>query len=899
MQNLYIHDWHLADSVTTDDAHGGVIGNYPYCRPTGTRITHSIISNTEARDAGRQNGVAVRSTDIEHSVIHDVQTAQLFGLVNNSEFYNVSYPATGRGVVGSNQGFDPTPYHENNTYVEGWDGIGLPAVRPALIYNNVFHDIQAGSGAIYPNGCPATPFYIFNNVVYNNFGNQAVQIDQYGGSGTCGEYHIWNNTFQVPSSLPTGPSRQVGRGIRIQILDTRNNHYIHNRGSQVALDPGAATWTKNNNVSQSNFTAHAQGYKLSNRYAPANASGATVGTGAALSSHCSGWLSALCKDLLGRDRTGTWDVGAYESVAVSDAAPPTVSITAPAGGATISETVTVTATAADNVGVVSLQFKLDGANLGAQKPTAPFSILWDTNTASNGTHTLTAIARDAAGNQAISGDAVVTVNNLPPVANYSIPSNGAQVFNATAGTGGQLAVGSVTIQPAGGTDAPGGFTVIGLRQGGVLVAEAGIPASTPILSGRIFAQIDDTTKTGVAFTNPGTAPAAITYYFTNSDGVNSNQGAFTLESGREFAAFLDQAPFNGIRGMEGSFTFVSTLPLAAIGIRGYVNERNEFLFTTLPVLPMNGGSSLRFQINESFENLTALTQQPAVIPLYSTGGGWTTEIVLINPTDSALSGMVQFVTPGGSPAPTLVGSVLKTDFPYVIARRGTVRLVAADSDDRIQTGSVRVNPTAASVSPYVTAIFSYKNRGVTVSQASVSASARSAQYRLYLEKSGIVGAVGSTRSGVAIANTFQIPITVQLELVRLDGRRVGNSALRAIPSSGQLSRFIDELFPDVPTAFRGTVRVTATSVTAAPIVVTGIRGRYNERHDFLLTSTPLVDETAAPSSLPLVFTHVVSGAGYTTQLILLTDSPGAASGRMSYRSQDGALLPEGTLQQQP
>ena len=37
---------------------------------------------------------------------------------------------------------------------------------------------------------------------------------------------------------------------------------------------------------------------------------------------------------------------------------------------------------------------LDGANLGAEDTTAPYSIVWDTTSVPNGPHTLTAVARD-------------------------------------------------------------------------------------------------------------------------------------------------------------------------------------------------------------------------------------------------------------------------------------------------------------------------------------------------------------------------------------------------------------------------------------------------------------------------------------------------------------------------
>src|SRR3989475_5467196 len=85
------------------------------------------------------------------------------------------------------------------------------------------------------------------------------------------------------------------------------------------------------------------------------------------------------------------------SIAIADVTPPTVSMTAPAAGVTVAGTVTVSANASDNVGVAGVQFKLDGANLGAEVTTAPYTLSWNTATASNGAHTLTAVTRDAAG----------------------------------------------------------------------------------------------------------------------------------------------------------------------------------------------------------------------------------------------------------------------------------------------------------------------------------------------------------------------------------------------------------------------------------------------------------------------------------------------------------------------
>jgi hypothetical protein len=58
-----------------------------------------------------------------------------------------------------------------------------------------------------------------------------------------------------------------------------------------------------------------------------------------------------------------------------------------------------------------VQFKLDGADLSAEDTATPYSVSWNTATASNGTHTLTAVARDAAGNVTTSTSVTVTVSN--------------------------------------------------------------------------------------------------------------------------------------------------------------------------------------------------------------------------------------------------------------------------------------------------------------------------------------------------------------------------------------------------------------------------------------------------------------------------------------------------------
>jgi hypothetical protein len=90
----------------------------------------------------------------------------------------------------------------------------------------------------------------------------------------------------------------------------------------------------------------------------------------------------------------------------------------------------VSADAADTAAIVDVQFKVDGVNIGSADASSPYSVSWNTAGVSNGTHSLTAVARDTAGNTTTSAPRTVTVSNWAP------PSGlvAAYTFEAGAGT---------------------------------------------------------------------------------------------------------------------------------------------------------------------------------------------------------------------------------------------------------------------------------------------------------------------------------------------------------------------------------------------------------------------------------------------------------------------------------
>lgn len=119
-----------------------------------------------------------------------------------------------------------------------------------------------------------------------------------------------------------------------------------------------------------------------------------------------------------------------------DTTPPTTSITSPASGATVSGTISVTATASDNVAVAKVEFYLDGV-LQSTDMTSPYAWSWTTTSTPNGSHNLMTKAYDAAGNVGTSAPVSVTVNNptSQDLSNWKIvQANSSRTFFLPAGT---------------------------------------------------------------------------------------------------------------------------------------------------------------------------------------------------------------------------------------------------------------------------------------------------------------------------------------------------------------------------------------------------------------------------------------------------------------------------------
>jgi hypothetical protein len=130
-------------------------------------------------------------------------------------------------------------------------------------------------------------------------------------------------------------------------------------------------------------------------------------------------LTAIARDRAGNSTSASWMITVSNSVA--DRTSPSVAITAPMNGATVTGTITLAASASDNVAVTAVRFFIGNTQIGPDDVAAPYSTSFATTQAPNGVHAITVRAYDAAGNTG-SASINVTLNNSTIVIDTTRPT---------------------------------------------------------------------------------------------------------------------------------------------------------------------------------------------------------------------------------------------------------------------------------------------------------------------------------------------------------------------------------------------------------------------------------------------------------------------------------------------
>jgi photosystem II stability/assembly factor-like uncharacterized protein len=234
---------------------------------------------------------------------------------------------------------------------------------------------------------------------------------------------------------------------------------------------------------------------------------------------------------------------------------------------------------------------------------------------------------------------------------------------------------------------------------------------------------------------------------------------------------------------------------------------------------------------------------------------------------------------------------------------GGVTTVDTTGDGATRSGYAKALPNSGPT-PYGTAVFSYKQNGVTVSETGVPASLPTTRARIFIDYRTGVNAIPARSSsriigintGIAVANNSSQTANVTYTLRDVGGNTlsIGHGTLAA---GHHFACFIDQLkntaAPDffLPIDFVSSPIFASLDIESdSSISVLALRGTTNQRYEFLLTTTPVANLAQPVSYEPVYFPHFADGGGYATALNLLNTSNRMEFGILEILDDNGAPL---------
>ncbi|MDO8563682.1 MAG: Ig-like domain-containing protein [Nanoarchaeota archaeon] len=338
-------------------------------------------------------------------------------------------------------------------------------------------------------------------------------------------------------------------------------------------------------------------------------------------------VTALCRDLIGSLNFSQSDFSVNVASGGSDTTNPTVSITSPSNGATVSGTISISANANDNVAVSNVQFRVDGSNVGSADTSSPYSASLDTTTLTNGNHILTAVATDSSGNSATSSSVSITVSNggadtTAPSVSITSPSNGATVsgtISISATASDNVAVSSVQFKVEGSnigspdTSSPysASLDTTILPKGNYVLTAVATDSSGNQATSSVSVSVDntgsgDTTNPSITITSPtngSTVSGTVPVSATASDNIGVVGVTFFLDGNAAGAIDDTSAPYETVLQStliaDGIHTLTATARDAAgntrmVSVQFTVNNNGGGSDTTNPTVsitsPTNGST---------------------------------------------------------------------------------------------------------------------------------------------------------------------------------------------------------------------------------------------------------------------------------------------------------------------
>ena len=375
----------------TAPANGATVGGSSVAL-SATASDNVAIADVQFKDNGANIGSAILSspyattwnTTIGTSTPDGTYTLSAVAADTSGNLATSSITVTVRNISPIISAISTTPSYTNATTTWTTDEAATSKVVYGLTTGYGFASSSASlvtSHSIMLSGLTASSTYHYAVVSTDSVGNTATSSDQ---------------TFTTSSNVPP---------------------VISNISSGTPGTTAATiTWTTDQSSNSKVVWGLTAGYGSSSSSASLVTSHSITFTGLATSTTYH--YAVVSANVLGTAATSS-----DQTLTTGSTPPPTVSLTAPASGATVSgSSVTLSATATDTIAVANVQFDVDGTDIGSTITSSPYTETWNSTSISSGIHTLYAVAKNTSGLYATSSESV-TVSNPPIISSIASSTN--------------------------------------------------------------------------------------------------------------------------------------------------------------------------------------------------------------------------------------------------------------------------------------------------------------------------------------------------------------------------------------------------------------------------------------------------------------------------------------------
>ena len=451
-----------------------------------------------------------------------------------------------------------------------------------------------------------------------------------------------------------------------------------------------------------------------------------------------------------------------------------------------------------------------------------------------------------------------------PTYAFDLSANGVQAYQSagadpekTTSTGYAIASGG----NAGGTAV---FTVMNTefdpasqRESRVLISETGMAAPPEVKTATVFVDGQTHVKTMITIANPQARTTYLRFVHHGRDGALIGETTRELEGNRTLSANIRDL-FD--RTATGSVAVLSDEGFVLTAIRTTRNDRGEDLLTVAPVVYDTGK-----------ENTSDFT-----IPRVEIGGGYTTQIVLLNPSEQAAKGVIKFLSVTGEP---LLVDGTTSEIPYVVAPNGAFVWESPTGEPVTETGFAVVSATTQAPASYTTVRL--KKRGVLISESTMGGgSAGEAWFPIDTYPS--VVRHGRTDFRVTLTNGGTEPADIRLIMYSPEGQSLSR-LYQILPPGRQIE------FSQVDLADRGKFKGSLRIVSDVPISITAHQVTTNVRNEPIVARLPSMH--APVKTGRLIFPRFLDGPTIATQFFILRKGDTPAKGMIEFFDWKGTALP--------